>query len=103
MKYFLSLVVVIGAGIFLAGCQSNSPIPAANTPQNSPTAATQKSGDTTKTGKVSKAGVKFYLNSAGQKTVELDSYGVDLNQYVDQTVTVTGQYSGDTLFVGKVQ
>ena len=31
------------------------------------------------------------------------SYAVDFEQYLDAEVTVIGQYSGDTLFVGQIQ
>ena len=103
MKKSISVGVVLVISLFLAGCQNSQNIaPSAEVSPNTPAAA-NKTGDSTKTGKVTKAGDKYYLQQTGQATVELDSYSVDLSQYVDQTITVTGQYSGDTLFVGKVE
>jgi hypothetical protein len=66
-------------------------------------AADQKSGETIKTGIVSEAGGSFFLQEAGDTPREVESYSVDFSEYVGQTVTVTGQYSGDTLFVGQIE
>lgn len=63
----------------------------------------QKVGTTTKTGKISNSGGVFYLQEAGQTPKEIDSYAIDLTEYVGQTVTASGQYSGDTLFVGSIE
>jgi hypothetical protein len=65
-------------------------------------AANQKSGTTTKVGMLSKSGNRFFLKEGGSKAIEVDSYEIDLNTYIGQTVTVTGQYSGDTLFVSEL-
>lgn len=66
-------------------------------------AVNQKIGDTSKTGVISENNGAFYLQEAGQTPAEIESYSVDLKQYIGQTVTVIGQYSGDTLFVGEVK
>jgi hypothetical protein len=39
----------------------------------------------------------------GGEITELDSYNVDLQNYNGKTVTVTGQYSGETLFVDEIK
>ena len=65
--------------------------------------ATEKSGTTTKTGKITENAGKFYLQEAGQTPKEIESYVVELGDYAGKTVTVSGQYSGDTLFVGSVK
>ncbi len=70
--------------------------------QASPTVK-EKVGTTTKTGTVSKTGGRFYLQEMGQTPKEIDSYTVELDAYVGENVTVSGQYSGDTLFVGSVE
>jgi hypothetical protein len=66
-------------------------------------AASGKVGTTTKMGMISSDGSRFYLTEAGAAPQEVDSMMVDLSAYVGQTVTVSGQYSGDTLFVGSVE
>lgn len=92
-----SLVMVVG--LSLSGCQSaTQPAQSGKAP-----AVDQKQGDTTKTGSISQAGSQFFLNVTGSQPLAIDSYAIDLGQYVGKTVTVTGQYSGDTLFVGKIQ
>lgn len=68
---------------------------------------------TTKVTSVSKTGVVQTLPKPGDdythmlKTpeglIKLNSYTVKLDQYANKTVTVTGQYSGNTLFVDKVE
>ncbi len=63
----------------------------------------QKKGDTIKTGKLIKIGAQFYIQEPGKSPAQIDSYVVNLSSYVDQSVKITGQYSGDTLFVGKVE
>lgn len=62
-----------------------------------------KVGTTSKMGTISSDGSRFYLTEAGAAPQEIDSMMVDLSAYVGQTVTVSGQYSGDTLFVGSVE
>ncbi len=61
-----------------------------------------KQGDTSKTGVISEVGGKFLIKESGKTPEEIESYSVDLSQYVGRTVTVTGQFSGDTLFVGSI-
>ncbi|MEN8253117.1 MAG: hypothetical protein ABFQ62_01935 [Patescibacteria group bacterium] len=65
--------------------------------------AVEKSGETTKTGKIIQAGGTYFLESSDGQRQKLDSYSVDLSAYVNSTVTVIGQFSGDDLFVGSVK
>ena len=104
---FLVMVVVVGGGAFLwiqnaKKTGVKNPTPTTNTKSISNPSATEKSGTTTKVGKITASAGKFYLQEAGQTPKEIDSYVVDLGEYADKTVTVSGQYSGDTLFVGSV-
>lgn len=105
-KYLLGIMVTT---VVLAGCTqvTNS---GATTPESDGVmkageakSVEEKVGDTTLTGVISKVGEKFLITVAGQTPKEIDSYAVQLDEYVGKSVTVTGQYSGDTLFVGKVQ
>jgi hypothetical protein len=101
-----SLVIIIVAGLVLTACTQSTSTTQTTTGSTSTAgapAANQKSGDTTKTGVISEAGGKFFLQEAGGTPQMIESYAVDLSQYVGQTVTVKGQYSGDTLFVGSVE
>jgi ABC-type Fe3+-hydroxamate transport system substrate-binding protein len=105
MKTFTSLFIVVLSAAVLTACTGSSTTPTTTTSNSAAgaPAADQKSGDSTKTGTITAAGGKFFLQEAGDTPREIESYAVDLNDYVGQTVTVTGQYSGDTLFVGSVE
>lgn len=111
MKYTTLIVVFVVVTATLTACthtQSGQVVtPGGNGDQaatngNAP-AADQKSGDTTKTGVITQAGEAFFLTESGQQPLPIDSYAVDLSSYVGKTVTVTGQYSGNELFVGSVE
>lgn len=105
----LLVLAILGGGVWWwssqVAKQGNTPrgevaAPAVKT--DAPSAA-DKAGTTTRTGLLTTAAGKFYLQEAGQSPKEIDSYVVELSDYVGQTVTVSGQYSGDTLFVGSVE
>ena len=98
---FVVFVVLVG-GVFL-WIQNAKKDVQKNPPTSSTSATTQKSGTTTKTGLVSSGGGVFYLEEAGQTPKEIDSYAINLADYLGQSVTVSGQYSGDTLFVGSIE
>ncbi len=92
--------LTVGVSILLfTGCTARTPSIDSGT--GSIESTERKQGDTTKQGIVNQIGEAFYLEVAGQQN-EIDSYSVDLSQYVGEHVTVTGQYSGDTLFVGEI-
>lgn len=91
---FLTIAALVGLGMLAFSKLKSTPTP--------PT-TNQKVGTTTKTGVISTSNNVFYLQEAGQTPKEIDSYTVELSKYVGKSVTVSGQYSGDTLFVGSVE
>ncbi len=91
----LIFAALIVASLLLGGCTPSAPSPTTNLETESPNVSL--------TGTVIQAGTKFSLNQPGKPPVELDSRKITLPNYVGQTVTVTGQYSGTTLFVDKVE
>ncbi len=102
------LAIVLSTSLVLAGCTASqsTTTPAGSVDsagQDKPSAAEQKVGDTVMTGTISQVGEKYFITVAGQTPKEIESYLVQLSEYVGQTVTITGQYSGDTLFVGKIE
>lgn len=108
MKKITPILVMLAAVVLLSGClgQPQTTTPAGEktpTTKTSVPGAEQKSGETTKTGTISTAGGKFFLTEPGQPPREISSYAIKLADYVGKSVTVTGQYSGDTLFVGKIK
>lgn len=56
----------------------------------------------TLTGTLNKAGSRFSLSIVGKPSIELDSRKINLDQYTGRSISVTGQYSGTTLFVDRV-
>jgi len=105
MKKIFALSLIFLSAVLFSACTHNkaeTETRKTNTTGLSP-AADKKSGDTTKTGTITSAGGKFFLTEAGQPPKEIESYQVQLGDYVGQTVTVVGQYSGDTLFIGMVK
>lgn len=94
---FLSLLF---SSIFLMGCTLTD----TTKPTSAPTGGVeQKQGDTIITGKISGTAGAYFIQESGKNPQSIDSYSVDLGQYVGQVATITGQYSGDTLFVGEVK
>lgn len=102
LKVYTILTVIVLSGVVLAGCSSQ---PSSSTEKTTPSesSSTTKVGDTVVTGSISKVGTKYYVTQPDGKKQELDSYAVDLEAYVGKSVKITGQFSGDTLFAGKVE
>lgn len=105
-----SILVFVAAfmisGLVLSGC-SNQQDGSSNAASNSGAttgapAAADKQGFTSKTGVISQAGDTIFIQEAGGQPEIIESYSVELSEYVGQTITVTGQFSGDTLFVSEV-
>lgn len=107
-KMVTTLTIVAATAILLAGCttQSKSTTPATGSTGKTDTGtvkADQKVGDTTLSGTVTKVGEEYLLTIPGKPSKGIDSYKIKLADYVGQSVKVTGQYSGDTLFVSKIE
>jgi len=92
----------LSAAFVLSGCTSTPATTSQETQDQAPGMTTEKSGDSTLTGKLVKLDGKYYLQLAGKPNQEVDSYSIDLSAFEGKTVTITGQYSGVTLFAGKV-
>lgn len=94
-KFQMPIVLTLCAVVLFGCTQSGNP--------TTPTPVVQqKAPDTTLTGTVNTAAGKYFISAPGKPTTELDSYTVKLADYVGKRVSVTGQYSGTTLFVDRV-
>ena len=91
-RKLLALSLLISASLLFGGCLVAKPAD-----------LTTESPDITLTGTVVQAGNRFSLDIEGKPAVELDSRQVTLGNYAGKSVSVTGQYSGTTLFVSKIQ
>ncbi|MBD3279797.1 MAG: hypothetical protein GF390_03755 [Candidatus Pacebacteria bacterium] len=105
MKYLIILVILlalVGGGVFWLKKTAGRGVDTI-----SPTGKTRniedKQGNTVKTGLITAAGNQYFITEAGGSPEEIKSYNLELDHYVGQQVTVTGQYSGDTLFVSQLE
>ncbi|MBP7700905.1 hypothetical protein KA111_02465 [Candidatus Woesebacteria bacterium] len=62
-----------------------------------------KNSETSITGKISKSGDLYLISTAQGKTQDLESYSINFDNYVGKTITVVGEFSGNTLFVTEVK
>ena len=99
MKKFV-LPVLLLASVSLAAC-THTASPASDSSDGAP-GIEDKQGDTTKNGTLVKQGEKYYIKAETGEMEEVESYSVDFSEFENQRVSATGQYSGDTLFIGKM-
>lgn len=105
-SFFPTLSLFIVSATLFSGCTlfpTKSAKEFFSTPENGTPSEAQKVGQTQKTGQLMKLNEKYYLQMPGQPPLEVDSYKIDLSSHVNTTVTVSGQYSGNTLFIGEIQ
>ncbi|MEK7525364.1 MAG: hypothetical protein AAB548_03265 [Patescibacteria group bacterium] len=88
------VATLLATSLIFGGCSASTPTPV-QTQTETP--------DVNLTGTIIQAGSLYSLTITGKPPVELDSRRVNLADYVGKTVTVTGQYSGTTLFVDKIE
>lgn len=96
------LIGVVSAAVVFSACSATPPA-TQTTEDAAPGMEIEKKGDTILTGVLTNRGGKYFLEVTGQQPQEVESYSVDLASYVDKTVTITGQFSGSTLFAGKIE
>lgn len=101
MRGVQSAALVVLSALMLGACTLGTSSTTAE--DASAGAAVQKQGDTTKSGTIRKRGTVFMIETTPGMFESIDSLAVDLSAYEGQLVTITGQYSGDTLFVGKIE
>ncbi len=94
------LSTVVG-GFFLAGCLPTSSTTSEPQASTNPATTTEKSGVTTMRGTLQVTGKTAVLKTA-TSNVEVSSYDLDLSTYNGKTVSVTGKFSGDTLFASSI-
>ena len=85
-KIFLSLVLCFSV-LFLTGCQTKQ---------------TTSDPTVTKVGVIqAKSGDYYIFNSSGD-LINITSTKYNLDDYLKKNISITGQYSGDTLYVGSL-
>ena len=97
--FFFSLFVVGTIGLSACTKQQSS----TSTNQNKTQQVQQKQGDTTMSGTIIEAGGNYYLQTPMGERQIIKSYNLELSTYAGKSVTATGQFSGDELFVTKVE
>jgi len=63
----------------------------------------EKNQEIVLTGKVAKVGTGFLITTQDGKVQELESYTIEFDDLVGKTVTVVGEFSGDTLYVTQIR
>lgn len=89
-KIFVGGLLV--CSMFFTGCQT----------AGTPTPQTEKAPVTILIGTLSKSGDQFVLREKTGKTTSIASYTLTFDQYVGKNITVSGQYSGTTLYADTV-
>jgi len=62
----------------------------------------QKNTTITLTGKLTKSGNLYLVTDSAGVAHDVETYSADFDSYLGETVTVSGQYSGNTLFVSQI-
>lgn len=99
----LTLSLVAGGILWFVNSAKKQTVGVPTNNTNNSLGSTNKTGTTTKTGMITQTAGRYFLQETGGSLMEIESYSVELGAYVGKTVTVSGQYSGDTLFVGEVK
>lgn len=97
-KILFSMVIIFVFGGFLSGCshiKNND-----NSLQNNE--YEQKNTTIEITGTLSQNGELFFITDSSGQIHDIETYSVSFAEYVGKTVTVSGQYSGNTLFVTSI-
>lgn len=93
----LLVVLVFSAGFFSACVKGNSTTDSMNS-----TGLEQKNQDISLSGTISKNGELYFITDSAGAIHDVETYSVDFELYVGKQVTVTGQYSGNTLYVTEI-
>jgi len=96
----ITILVLLGGVFAFVKIKSNS------TPEKNPEkySNAEKIGTTKMKGKITQSEDGFFfIREEGELPKQIDSLSVDLTQYIGQTVSVEGKYSGDILFISLVK
>ncbi len=97
-KLFAFLVLIVASSLMFSGCsllQNGS-----ETMENEE--YEQKNAEVTLVGSLSKNGELYFITDSTGALHDVETYSVSFDEYVGKSVTVSGQYSGNTLFVTKI-
>ncbi len=103
MKAFLIgllLIILVGAGAFVY-LKYFYKAPATTATGTYKTASITKTGELRKTNVVGSDFTHVLINPS-EKSTGVASYSLNLDDYVGKQVSITGQYSGDTLYADTV-
>ncbi len=99
-RFFFTLLIIFFFVFTASGC-----LPSTQETDQKNTQVSQdslnKSGFTTLKGTLTQQGTSFLLQTVSGPIV-LQSLELDLSTFTGQSVTVTGKYSGDELFVSEI-
>ena len=99
IRFILLLILLLLSSTVFAACGAKNSASTKTQQESQP--LEEKSGFTTVSGSLIMNGATGQVQTASGP-VAVESFAVDLKQYDGQTITVTGKYSGDTIFVSEV-
>lgn len=97
-KLFTFFMIVVVSSAVFSGCSllENSTYSMKNDEYE------QKNSEVTLTGMLSKNGEIYFITDSAGTLHDVETYSVSFDEYVGKSVTVSGQYSGNTLFVTEI-
>lgn len=97
MNRSILLATVLTTSLLFGGCSLST--------QSTPTPSSQqkKNINTTLEGTIVQTPTGLAIQTGAPTPTGVDSYDLPMKNYLQQKVRITGQYSGDTLFVDKIE
>lgn len=93
----LCFILITSLVMFSACGESNSTFESSSSKQ-----LEQKNESFSLSGKLSKNGDLFFITDSMGAIHDIETYSVDFDSYVGKTITVSGEYSGNTFFVTQI-
>lgn len=90
-----TLSAVLGLGLVLSGCVGG--------PSTEPVDTVAESPVKTIKGEIRVAGNSFFIDEGTGRSTEIISRKLDLGSYIGNSVEVTGEFSGTTLYVDEIK
>lgn len=100
-NYYLSLIFLVIFATFLSGCTQKVNDGAINILSNPE--LENKNQEVVLSGLLTHPGDLYLITTNSGKIQDLESYTINFDDYVGKNVEVTGEYSGNTLFVTEIK
>lgn len=101
----LKLLFIMGISLAFVGCTyiKNDKTLLNSVESEKGSSIEDKNAEFSLTGILTSAGGTFFITDSSGLAHDIESYSVELRDYLGKTISVTGQYSGDTLFISSIE